>query len=705
MLRFEWKKLLYYRKGLALILVFLIAELAGILLFTKPYDRELEANRAVYDTYLSRVEGPLTPENRQWLEDEMLRLNTANMKLEKLKTDYYAGRVSEEDFRSQFDVLAAENADYPGFSKLYTQYIYVRETDQRYFLYTGGWEVLFGNQDPDYLFLLLLVFLIAPIFCQEYGNQMDQILLTQRKSAKYQWQIKVGVALLLTFVLTALLQAFELGYCAIRFGLPHWDYSLQSLYSFGGAKKEMQLWQAFLLQFALKELGYLYATLFILNVSVLVKKYAFTLMAGIVTLPIPFLTVNSHAVLRQIPAPWALTIGSIYLNGDGLRISGGEAVPVPEMTWNQLQQVVAFSILICLMMLMCIRHKNANYHVRRRTPKAVAAVLAVMLLCTGCGSQEVEKIYYNANRSGCFESERYILFSNDLDSIYFIDKQTGKSHDFPMDAFRGETATAKGSFYYKDGELYYLKAEQQAPNGNSEGLSDHYALVALDIATMEERVVYRWSDSNKWFFGLLDKESTEPNTFSLNTFFLHGNKMFYLVNSELYAMDLQNGTYELFMELPNSSANVAYDGENLYYTDQYNRLVMHELSSGAVMPMEKVVARKFVWTPEGIYFLNIRDNNSLYYWNEATQTAEKLDDTSAYDLYWDEKYCWIDSSEGLYRINHDGSNKTKVECPGYVSCITTGEGMYMVDYNVEDFSEILYCVNKDTLEWESVSYT
>ena len=100
---------------------------------------------------------------------------------------------------------------------------------------------------------------------------------------------------------------------------------------------------------------------------------------------------------------------------------------------------------------------------------------------------------------------------------------------------------------------------------------------------------------------------------------------------------------------------------------------------------------------------NIRDNNSLYYWNEATQTAEKLDDTSAYDLYWDEKYCWIDSSEGLYRINHDGSNKTRVECPGYVCCITTGEGMYMVDYNMEDFSEIMYRVNKDTLEWMELS--
>ncbi len=53
MLRFEWKKLLLYRRGLLLIAVFLIAELMGTILLTKPYDKDLEANRAVYDRYLS----------------------------------------------------------------------------------------------------------------------------------------------------------------------------------------------------------------------------------------------------------------------------------------------------------------------------------------------------------------------------------------------------------------------------------------------------------------------------------------------------------------------------------------------------------------------------------------------------------------------------------------------------------------------------
>ena len=45
---YEWKKLLRYRRGGWIVLVLLIAELASILLFTRPFDRNLEENRSVY---------------------------------------------------------------------------------------------------------------------------------------------------------------------------------------------------------------------------------------------------------------------------------------------------------------------------------------------------------------------------------------------------------------------------------------------------------------------------------------------------------------------------------------------------------------------------------------------------------------------------------------------------------------------------------
>lgn len=45
MVMYEWKKLLFRRKGLAIILLLLVAELAGLLLFTRPYDQEMSTLR------------------------------------------------------------------------------------------------------------------------------------------------------------------------------------------------------------------------------------------------------------------------------------------------------------------------------------------------------------------------------------------------------------------------------------------------------------------------------------------------------------------------------------------------------------------------------------------------------------------------------------------------------------------------------------
>ena len=180
MFRYEWKKLLHYRRGSLLIALFLVAELQALLLFTQPYDKVLEENRAVYDSYLALVEGSLTEDSREYIEGEMDRLNTVHRQMERLKTDYYSGAVTEAEFRTQFEALVDDDSAYTGFARLYRQYIFVRETEIRSFLYTGGWEVLLGNREPDYLFLLLMVFLLTPVFCQEYGSQMDQILLTQK---------------------------------------------------------------------------------------------------------------------------------------------------------------------------------------------------------------------------------------------------------------------------------------------------------------------------------------------------------------------------------------------------------------------------------------------------------------------------------------------------------------------------------------------
>lgn len=697
MFNYEWKKLLLYRRGAILIAVFLVAELLGIILFTQPYDKELEANRAVYDSYLAQVEGHLTQEKRDYIESEMDRLNEVHRQMETLKVDYYTGAVTEEEYRTGFEELVDDDAAYAGFAKLYSQYIFVRETDVRSFLYTGGWEVLLSDQEPDYLFLLLLIFLLTPVFCQEYSSQMDQILLTQKKSARCQWQAKLLTALALTAILAAALQLFRLVYCAIVFGLPNWDYSLQSVMSFGATAKELTLWQAFLLQFVLEEVGYLYCAVLILFFSVFFKKFNRSLMAGLAVLPLPFLTVNSNAVFLRVPGPWALTIGSMYLNPSVYytdAMTGEQTAYFAEMSWGELGILLSCVAGVLSLMIVFIRAKNTNYHAKAKGRKLLAAVAVVTLLLSGCTGAQNE-VVYNSNNASWFENDDYVIFSYGFDRSVLIDKQTGEIHDFPLSAYGGETASVKGYFYEEDDKLYYLKTTELNPSGGSETIQSFAVIAKLDLETLNESVYYQWGADRDWFFGLLELPQVEESPTYVYEFFLHGNYIYYLRNSESYRMNRLTGAYEPYLDLPNVT-NFAYDGQNVYYTDDYNRLVIHDLDSGEERTVEEVVADEFLLTPEGIYFLNRRDKNTLYYWDETAGEVYKLDNTPAYQLYWDENYLWLTVSEdlALYRMNHDGTERTKLDCPGYICCVPSGGKLYMEDYETNS----IYEVDKKTLQ-------
>lgn len=701
MLKYEWKKLLLNRRGIGLIGIFLVAELLGVLLFTQPYDKVLEENRQVYESYLAPVTGALTQEKRDSIEAEMERLNAIHREMEQLKQNYYSGKVTDEEYRETFDKLVPDDTLFVGFSKLYTQYVFVREQDNRSFLYTGGWEVLLTNQNPDYLFLLLLVILLSPVFCEEYASQMHEILLTQKRSARYQVLTKVAMALILTAVLTAVLQGAELAYCAVRFGLPHGDFSLQSLRSFGNAAKELTLWQAFWLQFGLKELGYLYAAIWVLFLSVLLKKYALTLMAGIASLALPFLTVDSNDVFLRIPAPWALTLGSIYLNGSitYTHSQTGELVTdVAELSFGELGLLVGCVAVLIVLMLLFIRQKNTNHQLKGGRQCRIAVLLcAAALMMTGCSKEETSVVYNSTTSTWC-ETDSYMLLNYQMKSV-FVDKDADVWYPLPLDAAAEDTVSVSSNFFCAGGNIYYVSATGlHHTAGADTATSESYVLSRLETATLSESVRFKWDSEPNWFFGLLEKESRQAYPYMVNTFFIHGNDLYYEDQSEgvWCRMSLTTGNSETAL-VPNS-LNVAYDGENVYYTDEYNRMVIQNLDSGKTKVLDDLVTERFLLTEDGIYFLNQRDSNTLYRWDDENNRAVKLDDTAAYSLYYDRDYLWIQSQldNQLYRMNHDGANKTAVEAPGYLCSV--GEKLYFED----SFAGTLYGMDKHTLTYQEL---
>ena len=587
MIRYEWKKLLFKRRGLGLIAAFLAAQ-AILLLFIRPYDEVLERNREVYESYLTQVEGPLTAEKRAFLEAEMERLNSIHQELEQLKMDYYSGEVSEEDYRTTFDRLQPEDAKYTGFSKLYSQYIYVRESADRSFLYTGGWEKLLTDWEPDYLMLMLLILLLTPIFCEEYTCNMDDILRTQKHSAGHHVGAKLTVALCLAGALTAAVQVMELAFCTSRFGLPHGDFSLQSVVSFGNSPWKLSLWEAFWVQFGLKELGYLYCAVLILFLSVLLRKFSLTLMAGVALLPLPLLTMEGAESFLTIPGPWVLTVGSICLR-DGV-----------------LPSLLVVAVLF-LLMLLFLNRRCANHQLRRR----LLPLLLVPLLLTGCADNQ-EPVVWNRSTASVYENAQYIVQTG-MDGATLTHKESDRAYDFPLDAAANVTVTCGSTLFGHGNEVWYLRTTTHQPSAGWDTIRTDSELVKLNLTTMTETVEFQWNEETDWFFGLLDRESTAPNSFLFELLFVHREGVYYIdaMENAVMSMNLLTGSTDVVLSSLNSQ-DLAYDGEQLYYLDSYNRISALNLNTGKETHLDQAVASGFVLNSNGIQFCNRRDQDALY---------------------------------------------------------------------------------------------
>ncbi len=620
MLCWELKKMLLRRGGLFLILGLLLTE-GVLLLFTQPYDRELETNRSSYTQYLRQVEGPLTEENRSFLDAEMARLEQNRVDTETLKNDYYTAQISEAEFREQFQEYAPGEAVYIGFTKLFSQYIFVREDPARFFLYTGGWEVLLTDWQPDLLFLLVLVILLTPVFCEEYASGMAQMLLTQKRSARYIVPAKVA-AVLVTCSLTAILQLYELLYASWVFGLPHGDYSLRSLMTFGATSGSLTLWQAFWLQFTLKELGYLFSAMLILFLSVLLKKVSLTLMAGIALLPLPHLAVQEIGDFLPLPGPWALAVGSIYLQSDEAQAL------IPQSVLNSAAMILG--------MLWVIRWRNANHQLTGAWKKLFLLGCTAALLA-GCTQAPETPVYYNSGDARVFESDRYrieIRYGENYQELGYmlLNKGTGETVPFPLDALNGQSVSCGRNFYGEGDWVYYIKttAMTSEPLGSSPAVS-YDALMKLDLNTLQEQVLYQWNPDTRWFFGLLDRPCWEPQRCQL--LFLHGGGMYYSDNAAICRMDLSTGAWEVFSD-NRGSVEIAYDGQYFYYLDQYSRLNRQDLDTGENQVVDSVLTERFLLTPKGLFFLNKHDANALYLWDPETQAVHKIHDSSPMHLQW-----------------------------------------------------------------------
>ncbi len=323
-------------------------------------------------------------------------------------------------------------------------------------------------------------------------------------------------------------------------------------------------------------------------------------------------------------------------------------------------------------------------------------LLILVLLLPGCAGGKAGQVFYNTGSSDSFSTDRYLAVAG-FYSAEMIDKQTGERIPFPLDA--GGNASCSSSFFQANGEIYYIKTRNQTDSDGSHIRSSIEELVAMDENTLEERVVHRFSWESKWFFNLLDLPPKDYGMSIVYSFFVHGGYFYFMSNDGLCRMRLLTEQYEIY--LPDVKREYSYDGQNLYYTDDYNRLVIHNLDTGNSRTVEDVVASDFRYTPGGLYYLNRQAEDTLWRYDPATGETEMLSDISAMSLYFDEDSLYLQTNDGvLIRLSQSGEELARADFFGSLTVPYQGDFLYQAEELLDEngnFIMLLYQIRKSDL--------
>ena len=648
---YELKKIMLFQKGLLYIIAFLLISTLWMVVADTPQDSAMEQYRNEYEWYLEKLEGACTDEVAAFLEQEAAAIAEANSARRDLLEQYYSGEITEEQYEQKSADLDAITENENGFEVVYQQYLYVCENkDNHYFLQTNGWSGLFSNSTLDFPLFLVVLLLATGVFCSEYSCQMDALILTSKeglKSTRYKLLIIVASVLSLC-ILTALIRY---AFFAIKYGLPCGDYPIQSIANFGTSMKELSLLEGYIAITALRCLGYVSFSVLLLLVSVLVKKYALTVLLGAVTTLVPYIGLSATTLCR-LPIPLAFMLATDYLSGSikaSDPLTGEELAVFREVSGYDLFILIVVSVLISLLAILWLlmRNKNRWQGIGGKSKRycATTLCLAITLLFTGCSDGDATSISFNAASTGS-ANEYEVICDQATQAYYLKNNTTGVTLDLVRSplfgVFSGEDSV-KG--YYMDyPNLYYTISETESHVnrvGTYNSSFTKISVVKLNLDTFKEEIIFeKIANSGR---SLLGVEYEVGDTWEFlqyhHSFFVNESSIFFIGNGDITEVNRKSGIPQK-LDL-RASENIAFDGRYFYYIGNRSVLTKYDTQSEAIIPLDGVIAYDFCVDGQFIYYISMTDRQKAYQCSLDGTDNRILSDIAALDISCDKENIYL----------------------------------------------------------------
>lgn len=642
---YEWKKIMVYQRGLLYIMAALLVSMAWLVVTDKPQNSAMEEYRDEYGWYLETLDGAYTEEKADLLEKEAQAITEARRTRASLQESYYGGQITAEQYERQIAEVNTVLAHEHGFEVAYQQYLYICEnTDNRCFLNTNGWAGLFGTQTLDFPLFLVILLLATAVFCSEYSCQMDTLLQTSKQSRKSA-RCKVLITFCAIFALCAVLSLIRFLFFAVKYGLPHGEYPIQSIACFGGSTKSVSLLGAYLIVTGLRCFGSVFLAALLLFLSILVKKYALTVVIGAVSTLIPYIGLSKQVYYR-LPLPLPFLLATDFLTGNSFvedSLTGEPILTFSEFSPLELLSCVVLSAMCCTLMVWWVLRKNTNcWQLGGKTVKRYGtAALCLLLLVSASGCSTVR------NTSGVFNSASQnvsgtnkVIFDNQTRAYSLEDQVTGRLMDLVLSPIFGAFSDGESiqAVYMDSPYIYYLASRTQQyvdRVGSYNSTFTQVSIVELNMETLGEQVIFeKITDSGRSLLGI---DYTMGDTWMFLQycygFFLNDENLFFITNDGITEIGriIQRITK---LDIP-TNGNIAFDGRTIYYINENSLLTAYDTETHTEKVFRNIVATDFCLTEKGLYFINRMDSCCVYQCGKDGTDSRKVSDAPAISVTYD----------------------------------------------------------------------
>ncbi|REK77627.1 ABC transporter permease [Paenibacillus paeoniae] len=661
----EMKKMHLYQKGLVYIGLFFIFSLSSMILFDKPANLDIELNASQYAFYLNQVKGAYSEESEHFFANESAKISETKVKLKEASDDFYDGNINESEYILISTPLEEILQYEKGYKIIYDQFIYIREEpEQRYFLYTNGWDGLISNDNLDFLYILLLLVLVTPVFCFEFESKMNSLNLTVKKGGRNQALYKIGLICITVVMLCLLHAGLKFGFYWLKYGLENGNYPLQSLSYFATSTKSSTLLETFLWLTACKLFGSLCLAILIMFVSVLFKKYAFTLFTCTALILLPYYGFRLESSKYFLPGPLGFMVSSGYFRGNEYvrNMVNGQMIfvfkEVSTMLWLYLF-VITLCLCIGMSLAILIRSTNKWCEIRPRfrlRPLHLMLVICVFFLsaCTP-NTRAGESNIYNYSFRQSYENEYYHFYVEESEGnetrIVFEVKQTGDKQHFvrnPMTSLTRVEKTVFGNGSY----VYYMKYNSDKSEIREQ--MNRLSIIEVNTDTFDEKIVFEKNlNTVKTSINLFKSNNKEMAFFhSVSGFFLDEENIYLVGHDEIRRVHQSTGKMSVIIRF-SVLRHLAFDGQTIYYIDEKSQVVKYDTRTDIEEVIPDLVTQYFILTNNEIIFLNRKDKQKIYAMNVSDSTFRRITDVPVLEFYFDEQSIFYVSKDDLkqYRLD------------------------------------------------------